>query len=162
MAKSDIFLRLKSLKGGVIKGESADAQHKEEMDIRSIAWGMKSTTAMGAKGPSNKTSFDSVKIVKDVDRASTALMGVMRSNDAVVEAVVTVRKASGGATPLDYMQVKIKDGRITAYDLQSDPAQPALLVETLSLTFKAIEIQYKAQDAGGSGGGATTFNAEAI
>lgn len=161
MAKSDIFLRLKSLKGGVVKGESADAQHKESIDVRSIAWGMRSSTAMGANGPSNKTSFDSVKIVKDVDRASTALMGVMRSNDAVVEAVITVRKA-GGAAPVEYLQVKIKDGRITAYDLQSDPQQPAVLVETLNLTFKSIEIQYKPQDERGSAGGATVFNAEAV
>lgn len=161
MANSDVFLRLKSVKGGVIKGESADHSHKEEIELRTISWGMRASNAMGADGAANKASFDSVSFTKWADKSSTALMGVLRANDQITEAVFSVRKA-GGVAALDYFQIKIKNGRLTSYDISTDPAQQDRLVESLTVSFKGIEVQYKTQDGAGGSAGTSSFNAESV
>lgn len=161
MASSDIFLRLKSLKGGPIKGESSDHSHKDDIELRSVSWGMRSSNAMGSDGAANKASFDAVSFTKWVDKSSTALMGVLRANDQVTEALFTVRKA-GGAAALDYFQIKIKNGRLTSYDVSTDPEHRDRLIETVTVTFKAIDVQYKTQDGGGGSAGTSSFNAESV
>ena len=159
MAHGDIFLRLRSAKGGVVKGESSDHNHKQDIELRTIAWGMHGATAMGAAGTANRATMDSLQFTKWVDASSTALMGVLRSNDVVTEATITVRKA-GGTASLDYFQIKIKNGRVTSYDLQTDPAHPDRLIESYALSFTSIEVQYKAQDGQGGSGGAYMFQAD--
>jgi type VI secretion system secreted protein Hcp len=161
MSKGDVFLKLKSRRAGVLKGESVDSSHKDEIDVLSIAWGMQGALAIGSDGTANKTTLDNLRITKAVDRSSTGLMSILRTNDPIVEALITVRK-SGGANPLDYFQIKITNGRITTYQLQTDAVQPDRLIEVLELNFKAIEVQYKLQDDKGASGGATMFSAESV
>ncbi len=161
MAQSDVFLKLKSRRAGVLKGESVDASHKDEIDLISMSWGMQGALAMGSEGSANKTTMDNLRLCKWVDRSSTGLMNILRSNDPVVEAVVTVRKA-GGANPLDYFQVKITNGRITSYQVSTDSAQPDRLIEHLEINFKTIDIQYKLQDDKGASAGSTSFTAESV
>jgi type VI secretion system secreted protein Hcp len=157
MAYGDMFLKLTSAKGGEAKGEAQDSVHGGEIDILAFSWGMKAASAMGAAGPAARSSLDSLRLTKQVDRASTALMSVMRANDVVSEAVLTVRKA-GGSTPVDYIVVTIKQGRITSYDLQTNGAGG--LLEQLTLSFQSIEIAYTGQDTTGVRTGASTFTAE--
>lgn len=160
MAHGDMFLKVKSARGGEIRGEANDRLHSGEIDVESFSWGMCAVSAIGAGGAAVKSTLDALSILKQVDRASTALMSVLRSNDPVTEAVLTVRKA-GGASPLDYFTISVYDGRITSYAVEADPARSGRLLERLSLSFSRIEVSYTAQDEHGVGTGSSTFAAQA-
>src|SRR5258706_5966 len=99
-----MFLMVKGAKGGVIKGETSDDAHKGEIEILSWSWGMHARPSLGGGGATGKAAVHELKVVKKIDSASTALMGALRSNELIVKAVLTLRKAArpavgaGGAT----------------------------------------------------------------
>jgi type VI secretion system secreted protein Hcp len=128
-----------------------------EMAIREWSWGMTTGSAMGG-GRASRTALSELRIVRWVDAASTALMSVMRNNDVVKRAVLSVRKPSGG-TPIDYFVVTIERGRITSYEVSSS-GEPGMLAETLSVAFEKVEVQYQRQSSTGGKQAGSTFAAD--
>ena len=155
MAIGDMFLKVETARQGVIKGESNDAKHKEEIDVVAWSWGMRSQTALAGAGEGSKSTLNELDIIKTVDSASTGLMSAMRNNDLIKKAVLNVRKAGGN--PLEYLRITIQNGRITALELQSSGQE---LTEKLSLAFKRINIEYTPQGADGLARGSMTFETE--
>jgi type VI secretion system secreted protein Hcp len=156
MASPDMFLLLEGQKTGTVKGESADSVYPGQIDVLGWTWGMTSSAAIGGAGGAAKTALSELRIRKLADTATTALMSVMRNGELIKKAVLTVRK-SGGA-PIDYFTVTIQQGRITAYDVESQ-AGP-VLSEQLAIAFEKIEVQYFAQDNKGARKGGSTFSTE--
>ncbi|WP_457419455.1 Hcp family type VI secretion system effector [Roseateles sp. P5_E7] len=157
MSKKDMFLKLESKRSGAVKGESDDPAHPAEMAVQGFSWGMTSIVSTGFSGKETRPAQLELRIVKLVDSASTGLMSVMKTNDEVKKAVLTVRKAGGKAE--DYFSITIQGGRITSLEVSSEDDSPHL-TERLSLTFNKIEVQYKAQSATGALKGASTFQDE--
>jgi type VI secretion system secreted protein Hcp len=83
---------------------------------------------------------------------------VMRNNEQIKKAVLTVRKSSGGK-PIDYLVITIERGRIAAFDIATAAPDSPELIERLSIAFEKIEIAYKAQDSKGAQTAASTFTA---
>ena len=158
MAKCDMFLKLDGAKSGTVKGEASDAVHSEEIEVADWSWGMSSGHAIGGAGPTAKTALSELRIVKRVDAASTALMSVMRNNEQVKKAVLTVRKA--GDQPVEYLIVKIERGRITTYEVASESAIGPELTERIAIAFESIEIEYRAQDTKGGRKGGSMFSTD--
>lgn len=158
MSKGDIFLKIDSQRGGVIKGESNDSAHPNEIDVVSWSWGMRAGGAMGGAGAAGRTAMDAITISKQVDSASTALMSVMRSNDLIKKAVLTVRKA--GTVPIEYFIVTIEQARITSYDVGTAPGAEHLMDEKITISFQKISIDYYPQDATGGRKGGSNFSAD--
>ncbi len=156
MAKGDMFLLVEGKMTGVIKGESVDSARAGEIDITGWSWGMESQAAMPGAGSGLKTSLSQLRISKLVDRASTALMTVMRTNEVIKRAVLTVRKA--GKVPIDYFTLTIRDGRIASHEVGSSGGPE--LVEQLSIAFEKIEVEYFEQDEKGAKKGGMSFAAE--
>lgn len=157
MSQKDIFLKLESTRSGPVRGEAEDPVHDGEMDVQDWSWGMSSGSAMGA-GKAARTALSELRIVRWVDAASTALMSVMRSNDLIKRAVLSVRKA-GGAAPIDYFVLSIERGRITSYEVCT-AGEPGMLLETLTIAFEKIEIEYSKQSAKGAKQAASLFAAD--
>lgn len=157
MSKKDMFLKLDSKRGGAVKGESEDPAHPAEIVVQDFSWGMTSAVSTGFSGKESKPAQLELRIVKFVDSASTGLMSVMKTNDEVKKAVLSVRKAGGKQE--DYFSITIQGGRITSLDVSSEGDSP-MLTERLSLTFNKIEVQYKSQSATGGLKGASTFQDE--
>jgi type VI secretion system secreted protein Hcp len=153
MAKGDMFLLVEGQRTGAIKGEALDKVHMGEIDVMGWSWGMTSQAAMGGAGSGLKTSLSELKIAKMVDRASTALMSVMRSGEVVKKAVLTVVK--GGPGRVEYFKLMIEGGRITSLELGS-PSGPEL-TEHLTIAFEKIEVEYFETDEQGGRKGASTF-----
>ena len=65
----DMFLLVKGAKHGLIKGESQDTQHKDEIDVLSWSWGMQGKPSLGGGAASGKASMHDLKITKRVDSA---------------------------------------------------------------------------------------------
>lgn len=161
MARSDMFLKATGQRTGEIVGESSDKRFPNQIDIIDWSWGMTAPTAVGGTR-TGRVLMNELKLVKRVDKASTALMVVMNTNELLTTAVLSVRK-SGGASPLPYFVVTLSNARINSYEVQSDidaSGAPAL-TEHLSLSFKSITIDYTLQGTTGGSLGASSFTAEA-
>ena len=158
MAKGDMFLKVEGSKTGTIKGESSDKTHPDEIDVLGWSWGMRASTAMGASGPASRASLESLIVRKMADSATTALMSVLRNNELIKKATLTVRKA--GANPVEYMVVTLESARLTSFDISSDDASADRMVETIAFSFQKINVDYYAQDPTGLRKGGSSFTAE--
>jgi type VI secretion system secreted protein Hcp len=152
-----MFLSVKGAAHGQIKGESQDASaHKGDIEILSWSWGMQGKPSLGGGTASGKATIRELRIVKKVDRASTALMSALRSNEVIKEAVLTLRKI--GKSPLEYLKITIEDGRVVSFDIEAgDLSGSPALVERVGFSFNKIEIEYTPQGADGQPQGSTTF-----
>jgi type VI secretion system secreted protein Hcp len=155
----DIFLAIKGQKSGVIKGESADATHPNEIQVVSWSWGMQGKPSLGGGTPSGKAVIQELKIVKNLDCASTPLMAALRHNELIVKATLVIRKA--GKAPLEFLKITIEDGRVTSITLDGDdrPTGPEI-VEHVSFSFNKISVEYVPQAKDGQGGPSTMFQDE--
>ena len=153
---SDMFLSVKGAAHGVINGESIDDKHKGEIEVLSWSWGIQGKASLGGGAASGKATIREMKVVKKVDKASTALMGAVRTNEVIKEAVLTVRKA--GKTALEYLKIKMEQGRVMSIDIEAgDPGGGMDLLERITFSFNKIEVEYTPQGADGHPQGSTSF-----
>ena len=144
MAIADIFLKLHG-----VTGESSDTKHKGAIEIVSWSWGMQGRAALGGGGATGKATVRELRITKRVDKASTALMAALRHNEPIKEATLTVRKA--GKDPLEFLTVKIENGRVMSIDIEAgDAANSPAMFEKVTFSFNKITIQYTPQGEDGS------------
>jgi len=151
-----MFLLIEGQRTGAVKGESADSVYPGQINVLGWSWGMSSSAAIGGGGGAAKKALSELRIRKLADTASTALMAVMRNGEVIKKAVLTVRKSGGN--PIDYFIVKVEQGRITSYDVESQGGP--LVSEQFSIAFERIEIQYFEQDQNGARKAGSTFNTE--
>jgi len=161
MARFDMFLKAKGEKTGEIVGESTDKRFAKQIEIVDWSWGMSSLRDVATGGPAGRRRLEHLKLVKRVDRASTALMSVLSFNELIKEAVLSVRKA-GGQDPLPYLVVTLRSARIVSYNIESErsPEGAPVLMEHLALGFESIQVDYTQQDAAGTGLGQSSFTDE--
>jgi type VI secretion system secreted protein Hcp len=140
---SDIFLKFAD-----IKGESLDAEHKEEIEVLSFSWGVTNTGASsaGGGGGTGKATFHDLSIVHKIDKASPLLMRACATGTHLKEATITHRKA--GKDQQDYLIVKMNDIIITG--VADGAASGQAGSETVSLVFAKIDLEYKPQKTDGS------------
>ena len=105
---SDIFAKI-----GDIKGESADAKHKDEIEVLSFSWGVTNGATIGAGGGAGagKATFQDLSIVHTIDKASPLLLKACATGEHLKEATITHRKAGKGQQ--EYLVVKMNDVIIT-------------------------------------------------
>jgi len=153
----DMFLMVKGAKGGVIKGEALDDVHKGEIEILSWSWGMHARPSLGGGVASGKAAVHELKIVKKIDSASTGLMAALRSNEQIVKAVLTLRKA--GKTALEYLKVTIEQGRVTSLSIEAgEPSGGPDLFEHVSFSFNKISVEYVPQGKDGQALGGMLYS----
>ncbi|MDP1535432.1 MAG: type VI secretion system tube protein Hcp [Rubrivivax sp.] len=98
---------------------------------------------------------------KCADKASTALMVVMKNNETLTTAVLSVRKA-GGAVAVPYFVMTLEQARINSYNVESDIGNDGAptLTERLTLTFKSITIDHTVQSHDGASMGSSSFHGD--
>lgn len=153
-----MFLRVEGKKTGVVKGESTVPEHPEEIEIFGWEWSISGSQALGGAGGGVKTALDELRLRKRADASSTQLMSLMRSNEPIKQAVLTVRKA-GVNPPVDYLTITVKNGRITDFRIGTDSDDSPSVVESLKIAFEEIEVQYAPQTSTGSKGAVLAFSA---
>ncbi len=159
MALADMFLRVEGGKQGLIKGEVVQPDHLNEIEVTGWSWGMDgSSTAFGQA--SARTSLQELVIHKRVDSASTALMSALRNNEVIKKAVLSVRKAGGGAA-VEYFHITIEKARLVAHRVGSaGVAAGPELHEEVRFAFWKVQVEYRPQDPTGGGRGVSTFETE--
>jgi len=139
---SDIFAKI-----GDIKGESLDDKHKDEIEVLSFSWGVTNTVSAGTGGGggAGRASFQDLSIVHNIDKASPRLLQACATGAHFKDATITHRKAGKGQQ--EYLVVKMNDVIITGVALASGGDRP---LESVTLNYAKIHIEYKAQSADGS------------
>jgi type VI secretion system secreted protein Hcp len=152
----DMFFKVTGATHGQIKGESQDDKHKDDIEVLSWSWGMQGKPSLGGGGASGKATMRELKIVKRVDKASTALMGALRSNEVIKEGVLTLRKT--GKAQLEYLKITIAQGRVLSLEIEAgDTTGSSTVVEHVSFSFNKIQVDYTPQGGDGQPQGVTTF-----
>jgi type VI secretion system secreted protein Hcp len=156
----DLFLKVTGQRSGVVKGEAADDDHAEEIELQSWSWGMRSATGLGGSGTGRKSSVNQLRVVKAMDAASCALMAILRNNDVIKEAVLVARKA--GKTPHEFLKIKLEKARLTSYDIeQGAPGGGAnIALESWEFSFQTIEVVYVPQGEDGQPRGSMMFTTD--
>ena len=159
MSNADMFLRLEGKSTGLVKGESNVAEHPDEIEISDWSWGMTGSSALGGAGTGVRTALSELRLGKGCDRSTTQLMSVMRANEPIKKAVLTVRKA-GTVPPVDYLIITIQNGRITSHTIGTTVPGQCELTESLSIAFEQIEVKYSPQSSRGTKEAALTFQTQ--
>jgi type VI secretion system secreted protein Hcp len=165
VALFDAFLKLDG-----IKGESADAKHKGELDIESFSWGLsqQGVSGTGGGGGAGKVQVHDIHFTKKTDASSPLLMLNCANGAHIKEANFVVRKAGG--EQLEYLKIKLTDILVSSYKPHGQEGNsdgPATITtranapasadslpsEQFSLNFSKIEYSYQPQGADGKAQG---------
>jgi type VI secretion system secreted protein Hcp len=143
MAAFDYFLRVDG-----IQGESADAKHKGEIDVLSWSWGETHATASSSSGgAAGKVEMSDLTVVARVSKASPHLLLACASGKHFKSAMLTGRKAGKGQ--LDYLTFSLSDILVSSYQTGgSASVEPPM--DSISLSFGKIQVEYKEQKVDGS------------
>ena len=151
MAQVDYFLKFDG-----IKGESADAKHKDEIDIEAWSWGETNAAghASGGGGGAGKVSMQDFHLVMKLNKASPKLMLACATGEHIKKAILTCRKA--GKDQQEYLVVNMEDLLVSSYQTGGSGASDVVPIDQISLNFSKISVGYKEQKPDGSLGGAVT------
>ena len=163
MASGDMFMKIDGAKAGPIKGDSTEPTHLDEINVKSWSWGMRgnasASISAGSRGAgSNQISVSELTFTKGVDCATTGLMVALRSNEPIKKAVLSLRKA-GGSGPLEYLKIVMEKAQIRSVDLRVD-ADGITVIETISVAFQKISVEYQGQEVRGGSRGTSLFETD--
>ena len=134
-----------------IKGESADAKHKDEVDIESWSWGASNVggagSGRGSGGGAGKVAMQDFHFVMKLNRASTALVRACATGQHIKSATLTGRKAGKGQQ--EYLTFKFYDVLVSSYQTGGSE-QSDTEIDSVSFNFAKIEVAYKPQKPDGS------------
>jgi type VI secretion system secreted protein Hcp len=153
VAIADMFLKLDG-----VTGEAHDADHKDEIEVMSWAWGMAASTDVGTGQISGKAKIKSLSVNKRADRSTPTLIGMLKTNAILKKGSLTVRKA-GGPDPLTYYEILLEKVRVVSFDTSTQNTE---LMETVTLAFEKATFKYTPQGAkGGAGTGTNEYTVDA-
>ncbi len=152
----DVFLHLLMKRAGKIKGEATSPDHVDDIALKGWSWGVAASSAIGSTQATARRSYKALTLTKGLDRASTALMSALVTNDEIKEAKISLRRAGG--TQDDYYVIMLERGRIASLDQSVDAEGSA--VETMSIVFNKINVEYRQQQKVGHAGATSTFSDE--
>jgi type VI secretion system secreted protein Hcp len=145
MAAVDYFIKFDG-----IKGESADAKHKDEIDIESWSWG--ATHAGGAPSGrgagAGKVSMQDFHFVMKLNKASPALLKACATGQHIKTATLTARKA--GKSQQEYLTFKFHDVLVSSYQTGGSEQGDVVPIDAVSFNFAKIEVEYKQQKPDGT------------
>lgn len=145
----DIFLKLSN----GIKGESQDDKHRDEIDVLAWNWGLSQsgTTHIGKGGGGGKVNVQDITLTKYVDLASNDLIKRCTNGEHIETGELIVRK-SGGAAPVEYFKISLKNIMITSYQTGGQKDGLDRIQETVTLNFRNFEVAYTLQEDTGAAG----------
>jgi type VI secretion system secreted protein Hcp len=134
-ASGNMFLKLEG-----IKGESTDSKHKGDIQIDSFQWGVGRgiSSATGGAG-AGKTTIQTFKIVKSVDKSSPLLLAAAASGKHYKEADLLFARKAGGKQ-VDYLEIKMENVLISS--IQAGGSSNNRPQESISFNFAKVEEVY--------------------
>jgi type VI secretion system secreted protein Hcp len=165
----DAFLKIDG-----IKGESTDKEHKDEIDLISFSWGETNAGRAfggggigggGGGGGAGRVTFQDFHFTHKVDKATPLLFFACASGQHIATATLTCRRpGSPGITAaapdapvpaprpgefLIYVMTNVLVSSFSDAGVSADEDRP---VESISLNFTQLQIEYTPQNADGANG----------
>ncbi len=149
MAVTEYFVKIKG-----IEGESADKDHKGEIDVQSWSWGetQSGSHSAGGGGGAGRVSMQDFHFTMKVNKATPKLMLACATGEHIPEAVLVCRKAGGQQQ--EYLKVTFSDLLVSSYQTGGAASSDLIPTDQISLNFSKIEFEYKEQKQDGTLGGA--------
>jgi type VI secretion system secreted protein Hcp len=140
----DMFLKIDG-----VDGESEDSKNKAQIEILSWSWGEVQTGSAGKGGGSGvgKVDMQDFSFSKFMDKATPKLMLFCANGKHIPTVEFLARKAGGDQE--HYMKMKLTDVIISSFNTSNSAGSGSLPVESISLNFSKIELEYFQQDAKG-------------
>ncbi|MGH8729167.1 MAG: Hcp family type VI secretion system effector [Burkholderiales bacterium] len=133
-----------------IPGESQNDSHKGEIDVVSWSWGEAQTvvTSGGGGSAAARVTLRDLQCSMQVSKASPQLMLACASGKRIPIAVLSCRRA--GERQQDFLLIKVSTVLVSAFETAGQQQSP--LLDTVSLNFAKIEIEYREQSPTGAMG----------
>jgi len=153
MADSYFFLKLDG-----IDGESQDSDHSGQMDILSFSMGVSNagTYDAGTGGNTGKAMFSDVNILKCVEKATPTLAQYCALGTAITTATLSCNKQAGDKK-VEYLKVTFHNAVVTSLQQSGSGGASEPMMESLSLNYAGIEMDYTQQSNTGDAMGTTHF-----
>ena len=141
------------LKFGNVKGNVTADGYKDQIAISEITFGVARSVSMDTGNLSNressKPSLSPIEITKKADNSVAALFKEALTGSAGQEAVITFVRTGSGKLQ-EFMAYKLTNCIISNYHIKAKGEDEP--VETLTLSYSAIEVSYKDHDASNKAG----------
>jgi type VI secretion system secreted protein Hcp len=139
-----------------VDGESTIKGFEKQIDITSFQLGahMQGTGSQGGGMSAGKVSYSDVVITKMLDKASPMIFQKCSKGDHIPSALLSFKKAGGKAE--EYLKIKLEDLLITSISVSGSDGGGNPM-ESVSMHFDKITMDYKEQKADGTLGGAASF-----
>ena len=150
MAFVDYFLKLEG-----IPGESKDAKHADEIDVAAWSWGESAAVSSGPGGGGGKVTIQDLHFTSVISKASPLLMLACASGKHIKSAVLTARRA--GKSQAEFLVVTLRDVLVSSYQTSAGGGEEGGSIDSVSLNFTQIEVEYKETKPDGSLGSPVKF-----
>jgi len=134
----DMFLKIDG-----IPGESADNDHRDEIDVVSYGWGESQPQAAGGPGGGGSTGRVAMRdfhFTMRASRASPRLFLACANGARIRDAVLSVRRS--GANPVEFLKWTLTDVTVGAYESAASVPSGDPPADQVSLRFTKIEVEY--------------------
>jgi type VI secretion system secreted protein Hcp len=150
MAMVDYFLKIDG-----IEGESPDDKHKNEIQVESFSWGAtnQGTMAFGGGGGAGKVHAQDFHFLMKTNKASPKLFLACATGDHIKKAELFARKA--GKEQQEFLHVTFSDLLVSSYQTNGDGKHDVIPMDSISLNFAKVELEYKVQNSDGKLGAAS-------
>jgi type VI secretion system secreted protein Hcp len=146
----DYFLKIDG-----IPGESPDSKHKGEIEVQAWSWGEANPPPPGAGGTGSaagKVQIQDLNFTARTSKASPNLLLACASGKHFKSAVLTARKA--GKPQAEFLTFSLSDVLVSVYQIAGAEGD-VVPMDSFSLNFSKIQVEYKEQKADGSLGAST-------
>jgi type VI secretion system secreted protein Hcp len=144
----ELFLKLDG-----IDGESQKDGHEKEIDIFSVSLAANNTSTVGAGtgSGSGKVDISALNISKATDASSPLLFQKCCDGSHIATGKVTFREVGGSGGPVEYLTYDLTECFISSCTASGSDGSGRPM-ESISLTFTTITINYTPQTAEGTPG----------
>lgn len=139
----DYFLKIDG-----VPGESVDAKHKNEIQLEAFSWGATNqvSAVSGTGAGAGRVQMHDFSFTTIVNKASPRLLLACAKGEHLKLATFTARRE--GKAQQEFLVYKFTDVVVTSY--QTGGTDDVIPLDHISLAFKKIEIEYRAQKPDGS------------
>ena len=140
---ADYFLQITG-----ISGESTDAKHKSWIDVEAWSWGEANPAPVSAGGGSGagKVQMQDLNVTTRMSKASPPLLLACATGQHMKEARLVGVKS--GPMQQEFLTWTFSDVLVSGYQVAGAAGDAPM--ETVTLNFSKIKVEYKAQKADGS------------
>jgi type VI secretion system secreted protein Hcp len=150
MAAIDYFLKIDG-----IPGESTDAKHKGEVDVIAWSWGETAALPGGPGGGAGKVTVQDFHFTARMSKASPLLMAACASGKHIKNAVITARRA--GKSQAEFLKITLEEVLVSSYQTAAAEMDESGPVDSISLNFSRIRVEYRETKPDGTLGAADKF-----